>query len=261
MYLYYILSAILGACVGSLLNVCIVRIPREESIVWPPSHCRSCNHHISWWENIPIISYMILRGKCHECKRAISIRYPIVEVIATLLSVVTFWYLHDIKLYLVYFFLLISPLIVISFIDLEHRIIPNVISIPGIFAGIGINVIFAGRYGYYSSFLNSILGAVVGGGFLFLVAVLYEKIKKAEGMGGGDVKLAAMLGAFFGWKASIFILLMSSILGSLIGVILIVILKKNSKYAIPFGPFLATSALLYFFLGQQLINWYLNLFV
>ncbi len=259
-WISYAFAGFIGACIGSLLNVCIVRIPREESIVWPGSHCRTCDHKISWWENIPIISYIFLHGRCRKCKQKISIQYPIVEILTMLLSIATWWYLGRIGMYLAYFLLLIAPLIVISFIDLEHKIIPNSISLPGIVAGIGINMIFGGRYGYVAAFTNSMLGIVVGGGFLFIVAFAYEKIKKQEGMGGGDVKLAAMLGAFFGWQASIFILLVSSMLGSVIGIIIIVVTGKDSRFAIPFGPFLATAALIYFFFGEKIISWYLGIF-
>lgn len=259
-WLYYVFAGFLGACVGSLLNVCIIRIPREESVVWPPSHCRSCSHHISWWENIPLVSYIILKGRCRDCKRPISVQYPLVELLTILLSMATWWYFHSVRFYLAYFFLLVAPLIVITFIDLAHRVIPNVISLPGIIAGMGVHVLVAGKSRFQEAAIDSVLGIVIGGGFLYLVAFLYEKIKKVEGLGGGDVKLAAMLGAFFGWRASIFILLVSSVLGSIVGLIFILITKKNTKYALPFGPFLAAGALIYLFLGRRLIAWYLGLF-
>lgn len=256
----YLLAAVFGACVGSFLNVCIVRIPRGKSVIWPPSHCPSCEHRISWWENIPLVSYIILRGKCRQCGERISIQYFLVELITALLSIAVWWYLHELRLYLAYFLLFVSPLIVIAFIDLEHRIIPDIISLPGIITGLVLNMVFAGKYGYYDAALDSIAGIIIGGGFLFIVATVYEKLKKAEGMGGGDVKLAAMLGAFFGWRASIFMLLVSSVLGSFVGVILILVMKKDYKYAIPFGPFLVSAAFLYFFFGERLVRWYLNLF-
>jgi len=259
-WMYYVFAGVLGACVGSLLNVCIVRIPREESIVWPPSHCRHCDHHISWWENVPLLSYIILRGRCRECGEPISPRYTAVELLTIGFSIATWWRFHDVRYYLAYFFLFIAPLIVVSFIDIAHRIIPDVISIPGIAAGFAVNILFAGRGGYGAAAIDSLLGMIIGGGFLFIVATAYEKIKKIEGMGGGDVKLAAMLGAFFGWRASIFILLVSSVTGSFFGLVLILLMRKTVKYAIPFGPFLAIGGLVYLFFGQRLINWYLGLF-
>ncbi len=259
-WVYYVFAGILGACVGSLLNVCIVRIPNEESIVWPPSHCRHCSHQISWWENIPVFSFIILRGRCSECHRPISPRYLLVELLTIGFSIAAWWRFHDVRLYLAYFFLLIAPLIVISFIDIALKIIPDVISLPGIVAGFALNVLLAGKGGYGDAAIDSVLGILIGGGFLFVVATAYEKIKKIEGLGGGDVKLAAMLGAFFGWRASIFILMVSSVVGSLFGLILILIMKKNTKYAIPFGPFLAIGGLVYLFFGQRIINWYMSLF-
>lgn len=258
-WMYYLFAGIIGACVGSLLNVCIVRIPKEESIVWPPSHCRRCDHRLSWWENIPVFSYIMLLGRCRKCREPISPRYIIVELLTLLFSIGLWWRFHDGRLYVAYFFLLIAPLVVISFIDIAHRIIPDVISLPGIVAGLGINVLLAGKSRYGAAAVDSLIGIFVGGGFLFLVATIYEKIKKTEGMGGGDVKLAAMLGAFFGWRASIFILLVSSIVGSIFGLLMILIMKKDTKYAIPFGPFLAIAGLVYLFFGQRIINWYLGL--
>ncbi len=258
--MYYFFAGVLGSFVGSLLNVCIIRIPKEESIVWPPSHCRYCGHGLSWWENIPVVSYIVLMGRCRRCKRPISPRYIIVELLTIFLSVALWWRYPDVRFYLAYFILLVAPLVIISFIDMAHRIIPDVISLPGIAAGLAVNVLLAGKSGYAAAAIDSVMGMLVGGGFLFVVAVAYEKIKKCEGLGGGDVKLAAMLGAFFGWRAAIFILLISSVLGSLMGVALILIWRKNTKYAIPFGPFLAAGGLVYLFFGQRLINWYLGFF-
>ncbi len=256
----YFFAGLFGALLGSFLNVCIVRIPRNESIILPRSHCRGCEHQLKWWENIPLLSYIILRGKCRHCETNISIRYPAVELITIMLSLTCWKFLGQFSLYAAYFLLLICPLIVITFVDLEHRIIPNIITLPGIVAGFLVSLIFAGKYGYYDAAINSMLGILVGGGFLYVVAFAYEKLKKAEGMGGGDVKLAAMLGAFFGWQAAIFILLLSSVLGSLVGLFLLIIKKKDAKFAFPFGPFLALAGLIYFFFGQPIIAWYLGLF-
>lgn len=257
---FYIFAGLIGACVGSFLNVCIQRLPYGESVVWPPSHCRRCSNKLSWWENIPLVSYLILRGRCRTCKGRISPIYFIVEAVSTALSIACWAYFLDIKQYLAYYFLLISPLIVITFIDLEHRIIPNIISIPGIIAGFGVRMVFAGKAFMLPAAIDSAIGVIVGGGFLYLVAMAYEKLKKQEGLGGGDVKLAAMLGAFFGWRAVIFILLMSSLLGSIIGLIFMIALRKNFKFSIPFGPFLSVAGLAYLFFGTTLINWYLGLF-
>ncbi|MFH1874677.1 MAG: prepilin peptidase [Pseudomonadota bacterium] len=259
-WINFLFAGMFGALVGSFLNVCIVRLPREESIILPRSHCRSCEHQLSWWENIPIFSYLILKGKCRHCQEQIPVRYPAVELITIMLSLTCWKFLGQFNLYTAYFLLLVCPLIVVTFIDLEFRIIPNQITLPGIAAGFLVSIFFAGKYTYYEAALNSMLGILVGGGFLYLVAFIYEKLKKAEGMGGGDVKLAAMLGAFFGWRAAIFILFASSVLGSLVGLLLLIIKKKDAKFAFPFGPFLALAGLIYFFFGKQIIGWYLGLF-
>jgi leader peptidase (prepilin peptidase) / N-methyltransferase len=257
----YIIAGLLGAILGSFANVCIVRLPADESIVRPASHCPSCGHTLSWWENIPILSYLILRARCRGCGAFISPIYPAVEVICLLLSLLTWWKFGNPLEYFLYFCLLIIPLVIISFIDLEHRIIPNEISIPGIFVGIGVHTILAGSGGYGAAAIDSIIGAVAGGGALFLVAFVYEKIKKQEGLGGGDIKLIAMLGAFFGWRASIFILFASSVIGSIVGLLMIAVLRKDMKYAIPFGPFLAAAGLVYLFVGREILHWYLGMFV
>ena len=259
-WLLYVFAGVLGACIGSFLNVCIHRLPYGESILWPPSHCPRCKRRLAWWENIPLVSYAALRGRCRSCKGRISPVYPLVEFIAAALSVACWWHFHEVKLYFLYYLLLTAPLIVVSFIDLEHRIIPDVISLPGIVAGVGTHVVVAGMPLAAEAVLDSAIGIIVGGGFLYLVAVTYEKLKKHEGLGGGDVKLAAMLGAFFGWRAVIFILLMSSVLGSAIGLILIAVFRKNFKFAIPFGPFLAAGGLIYLFFGVRIITWYLGFF-
>lgn len=160
--------------------------------------------------------------------------------------------------YLLYYLFLICPLIIITFVDLEHRIIPDVITIPGI--AIGAFTRYMMMHGNWMAVgTDVLLGIVVGGGFLALIGFGYEWIKKREGLGGGDIKMAAMLGAFFGWKGIIFILLMSSIIGSLAGIVLLVVFKKGSKYAIPYGPFLAIGTIIYLFWGGIILNWYLAL--
>jgi len=260
-----IFSFILGAVVGSFLNVCIYRLPREESIAFPPSHCTSCNNPIKFYDNIPILSYLILGGKCRNCSMRISPIYPIIELISavlTLLAVRQFGINMDTLFYIV----LIYSLIIITFIDLEHMIIPNVITFPGIGVGIIFNLIIT-NWGYASDLLDtpdlknflrlisevpimsSILGVLIGGGLLYFIGFLYEVIRKREGMGMGDVKLLAMLGAFLGWQGVIFIVFLSSIIGTVIGLSIILYQRENLKYAIPFGPFLSIAAIIYIFTG------------
>jgi leader peptidase (prepilin peptidase) / N-methyltransferase len=249
---FYLFAFILGAVVGSFLNVCIYRLPKNVSIVFPPSRCPGCGKHIRWFDNIPIISYILLAGRCRSCKTRISIRYPLVELLNALLTLFLFMRFGPTLAFLV-LFLFCSAMVVITFIDLDHQIIPDIISLPGIVAGF-IFSFFIPQLGW----LNSLIGIVLGGGSLWLVAAGYELLTKKEGMGGGDIKLLAMMGAFFGWKAIPFIIFVSSLTGSVIGVTVMLIGKKDSKLAIPFGPFLASGAVLYIFFGRQLIHWYLS---
>lgn len=255
----YLFAAIFGSILGSFANVCIVRLPRDESIVRPRSRCPNCGHQLSWWENIPVFGFLLLRGRCRSCRAAISRRYPLVEILCAALAVAAWWRFGQPLEFFVYLCLLIVPLVIVSFIDLEHRIIPDSISISGIFVGIGASVLLSGEGMRLHAAIDAVLGAVVGGLTLFLVAYGYEKLKKQEGLGGGDIKLIAMLGAFFGWRASIFILLVSSVLGSVVGLVMILALRKDMKYAIPFGPFLAAAGIIYLFFGSRIILWYLNL--
>lgn len=255
----YLVAALFGACIGSFLNVCIYRLPLGRSVVAPRSHCPRCRRLISWYDNIPVLSYIVLQGECRHCKGRISPRYIIVEVLTTVLSVGTYIHFQNIAEYLIYFCFLVAPLLVVTFIDLEHRLIPDVISLPGIVAGAMARLAF--MHGALTPVLiDIILGILVGGGFLCVVGLGYEWLKKQEGLGGGDVKLACMLGAFFGWKAIIFILLVSSVLGSIVGLFLIFVFKKGLKYAMPFGPFIVAAAYIYLFWGEKILNWYLQLF-
>ncbi len=250
---FFILSFLFGAVIGSFLNVCIYRMPREESVVSPPSHCPSCDYRIRWYDNIPLVSYLLLGGKCRGCRAKISLQYPLVELLNGLLTLALFMRYGPTLAFAV-LFLFCSALVVITFIDIEHQIIPDEISLSGIVLGFVFSFFLAGH-----SWLNSLLGIVLGGGSLLLVASGYHWLTGKEGMGGGDIKLLAMMGAFLGWKSIPFIIFASSLIGSLIGVSLMVIQKKDSKLAIPFGPYLAFAAVLYIFYGPQLIHWYLTL--
>jgi len=257
----YLAVGLFGLCVGSFLNVCIHRLPLGRSIVRPRSACPRCHGKIHWYDNVPLFSYLALQGKCRHCGARIPARYILVELLTTALSVATFYHFQSLPEYLIYFCFLVAPLIVVTFIDLEHRLIPDVISIPGIFAGAMARLAFI-KPGipYTPVLIDIILGILVGGGFLCIVGLGYEFLKKQEGLGGGDVKLASMLGAFFGWKAIIFILLLSSLLGSIVGLFLIFVMRKGLKYAMPFGPFLVAAAYIYLFFGERVLNWYLGLF-
>jgi leader peptidase (prepilin peptidase)/N-methyltransferase len=242
-----------GLLVGSFLNVCICRLPKGESVVFPPSHCPHCDYRIRWYDNIPLVSYLLLRGKCRGCGMRISLQYPLVELLNGLLTLALFLRFGPTLAFLV-LFLFCSALVVITFIDLEHQIIPDEISLPGIVIGFICSFFLPGH-----SWLNSLLGILLGGGSLLLVAYGYQWLTGKEGMGGGDIKLLAMMGAFLGWKSILFIIFASSLVGSVIGITIMLVQKKDSKLAIPFGPYLAFGAVLYIFYGRQIIHWYLNM--
>ena len=242
----------MGAAIGSFLNVCIYRLPQDLSIAAPRSFCPACRTPIRAYDNIPIFSFLLLGGKCRKCRVPISWRYPLVEALTGGLALALF-----LKLALTFsffcYFCFAAALVVITFIDLDHRLIPDAISLPGILIGFLLSFL-AVTPGVW----NSLLGIVIGGGSLYLVAVVYEFVTKREGMGGGDVKLLAMIGAWLGWKAVLFTLFFSSLTGSLVGGALMVARKEDGKLAIPFGPFLTFSAMAYVFFGEKLVRWYLN---
>jgi len=246
-----VFSIIFGAMVGSFLNVCIYRLPKEESIIWPRSHCPTCKKMIRFYDNIPLISYLLLRGRCRYCKGPISLQYPLVEGITALSSLFLIIKFGPSLSYLFYF-AFVAALIAITVIDLYHQIIPDGISLPGIGVGLLASLVIP-----QITFFNSLMGILLGGGSLFLVATLYEWIFKREGMGGGDVKLLAMIGAFLGWKAVILTILLSSLIGSITGILIMILKGKDFKYAIPFGPFLSMGAVIALFYGENLIRWYL----
>ena len=251
---YYFLGSafILGSVVGSFLNVCIYRIPAGKSIVSPPSSCPHCGHQICWYQNIPILSYLFLGGKCSSCRAGISLRYPAVEALTGLLFAVVLYY-YGFNVATLVYWLFVAALVVITFIDLDHQIIPDVISLPGIIVGFFCSFFVPGL-----SWSDSLLGIVLGGGLLLSIAWIYEKMAKREGMGGGDIKLLGMLGAFLGWKAVFPVIFIASLIGSLVGVPLMLLQKGDTKLAIPFGPFLAFAATVYLFWGDCLVSWYLG---
>ena len=250
----YALSAfafVFGAAIGSFLNVCIFRLPENNSIVKPLSQCPHCHHPIRFYDNIPLISYFILRGKCRDCGGKISWRYPLVEFITAVLALLLFAKFY-LTLNFLIFFVFTAVLIVITFIDLDHQIIPDVLTLPGIpvFFLLAIFVLKV-------PWMEATIGLLIGGGVLFAIAFVYELITKREGMGGGDIKLLAMIGGFLGWKSLIFILLVSSFLGAVVGITVMIIKKQDMKYAIPFGPFLSVAAVAYLFLGDAFMRFLL----
>lgn len=253
-YYYALLTAfIFGSMIGSFLNVCIYRIPAGLSIVSPGSRCPQCLSSIRWWQNIPILSWVMLRGRCATCGVAISFRYPLVEGLTGgvfVLILDTFSLSWGTPVY----WLFCAALVVVTFIDLDHQIIPDVISLPGIAVGICSSFLLP-----WLSLSDSLLGVLLGGGVLYAIASCYELLTKREGMGGGDIKLLAMIGAFLGWKAILPIVFLSSLLGTLVAVPIILLRGADRRYAMPFGPFLATAAVIFLLWGQAILQWYLRL--
>ena len=241
-----------GCCVGSFLNVCIYRVPRNLSIVSPRSFCPRCKTPVRAFDNIPLFSYLFLKGRCRTCREKISWRYPLVEALTGGI-VLALFLRFDLSFSFFTFSVLSTALIVITFIDLDHRIIPDIISLPGIAAGF-----LLALFGPFMTVRDSLIGIIAGGGSLYAMAFIYETLAKREGMGGGDIKLLAMIGAWLGWKAILFTLFFSSLSGTLIGGGAMLVQRQGRHYAIPFGPFLALSAIIYIFFGTQMIDWYLG---
>ncbi len=252
-YLLSVLTIISGGIIGSFLNVCIYRLPRSRSIVAPPSSCPACEKPIKFYDNIPLVSYLLLRGKCRHCGSHISMRYPVVESVTALLFFMLYTK-YDLSFEFAVYLFFVSLLVVISFIDLDFKIIPDVLSIGGLVAGF---LLAFARPSF--GCLDAIYGIVLGGGILFLIAFGYRVLAKREGMGGGDIKLLAMIGAFCGVKGVIFSLMTGSMIGTMVGIPLMLIKGENTKYAVPFGPFLSVGALIFIFVGDYLINGFIHL--
>jgi leader peptidase (prepilin peptidase)/N-methyltransferase len=244
--------AALGLFIGSFLNVCIYRIPRGESIVWPGSRCPQCRNPIKPWDNIPVVSYLILKGKCRNCSEPIPLRYPVVELLSSLLAV-TLLYRFGPGVRFIIYYLWACCLLVITFIDLDHQIIPDSLSLGGI--AVGILTLRWLDVGYGDAFIGLALGA----GLLIVIIYGYYLLTGRQGMGGGDVKLLGMIGVFTGWHGVLFTVFTSSLIGTLMGIPWVYIRKGTLKSAIPFGPFLCLGALIYVLWGEQIINWYFGL--
>jgi len=247
-----VLIFILGLIVGSFSNVCIYRIPRNESIIYPASHCPKCRSNISPKDNIPLLSYILLKGRCRNCKSKISIQYPIVELLTGLIYLIIYL-TYGLSIQSLIYIILSSALIIIAFIDLNEQIVPDVISLPGITIGFILGFLVP-----YISFINSALGVVVGGGIILIIGLAGSVIFKKEAMGGGDVKLAAMIGAFLGWRYIIISLFLGFFLGALAGVILIISKIKSREDTVPFGPFIVLGSFITLLWGEKIITWYLG---
>jgi len=241
--------AVLGLFIGSFLNVCIHRIPRSESIMWPASHCPVCNNPIKPWDNIPLVSYILLGGRCRSCSAKISLRYPVVETLSALLALSMLYRFGLTVSFGIYYFWA-CVLLVITFIDIDYQIIPDRLSLGGIILGLGL------VYWLPLTYKDAIIGLVLGSGLLIAVIYGYYFLTKKQGMGGGDVKLLGMIGVFTGWQGVLFTIFMGSLIGTLFGLPWALMQKKTMKAAIPFGPFLALGALIFVLWGTQLTDWY-----
>ncbi|MFP5518671.1 MAG: prepilin peptidase [Bdellovibrionia bacterium] len=245
---------IFGALMGSFANVIIYRMPKGQSIVLPGSHCQSCQKPVRWFDNIPIFSWFILKGKCRHCGAKYSFRYVLVELLTAGLFALAFHY-FGFTWSLLEALLFLFPIVVCIFIDFDHMILPDEFTLSGIVIGL-----LGAWLNPSREFMPALLGVFFGGGFLWALAYLYYVFTKNEGMGGGDIKLLAWIGAVLGWEAIPFVIMSSAITGSIVGLTLAIRSREGLKTAIPFGPYLALGGVLYLFGGQTIGDWYLQLF-
>lgn len=244
---------IFGLTIGSFLNVCIYRMPKKESIVLPRSHCTHCNKTIPWYDNVPLLSFILLKGKCRFCKKPISFRYFFIELLTALLLLFTFSQFGLSYAFVIYGALICS-LIVMSFIDLQIQEIPDEITLPGIVIGLALGFVFPGlmrQHTHINGLIYSLLGMLAGGGIVYLTGVLGKIAFKKDAMGGGDVKLMAMLGAFLGWELIILTFFLAPFSGSVIGIIEKL---RNKASIIPYGPHLSLAAVIAIFWGREILN-------
>jgi len=245
----YVLAALFGLLIGSFLNVCIHRLPKDESIVWPASHCTSCSRALAWYENIPVFSYLALRGRCRTCRARISLQYPIVELATAGIVVGALAWYGLTPLFAVRAAFACAMLVLFA-IDLQHQILPNEITVPGIVLGLTASVFLE------PGWRSALVGAVAGGGVLWLVGWVYERVRRQEGLGFGDVKMLAMIGAFLGWPLMLLTLVLASFAGSAVGLGLIAARRGGMGSKLPFGSFLAVGAIVAALAGPDLVAWY-----
>ncbi len=267
-FILSIVTVVFSLLIGSFLNVVIVRLPRQihwqwekdeqgaappPGIAWPPSHCPSCEHALSWWENLPLLSYLLLRGRCRACGTGISLRYPLVEALTALLSLVVVVTMGP-QWLTIAALMLTWALIALAFIDLEHFLLPDRITLPLLAAGLLVNAI-----GGFTDPLSAVIGAVSGYGLLWAVYHAYRALTGREGFGYGDFKLLGALGAFLGWQLLPLIILLSAGVGAIIGIALILLRRHQRSEPLPFGPFLAGAGWLALLWGQKWNTIYLNI--
>jgi leader peptidase (prepilin peptidase) / N-methyltransferase len=276
----YVIAGVFGAIIGSFLNVVVHRVPLEESIVFPNSRCPSCGAAIAFYDNIPVISYVLLGAKCRRCKEHISIRYPAVELLTAALFIVVAW--HDgLSAALPFDLVFASALLALVFIDAEHMILPNAITYPGIVFALVARVVIpylggtphfddlpslsqgalAGVPIWVTSLVGSFIGALLGGGSLWLMGWTWEKLRGIEAMGLGDVKMMFMVGAFLGWRLTILTIFVGVLTGSIIGIALMLRQReRNMQMLLPFGVFLGLGAIAALLFGAPLVEWYAGQF-
>lgn len=246
------ITFIFGICIGSFLNVCIYRLPLAKSIVYPPSSCPECREPIRFYDNIPVVSYILLKGRCRFCATKISVRYPLVELLSGLFAV-SVYLKFGLTLEALITYCFMASLIIIIYIDIDHFIIPDCITLPGILIGF-----LASFFADGMTYKDSGLGILIGGGTLWMVAFGYQLLMKKEGMGGGDIKLLAMIGAFIGWKGVLLTIFLASVIGTVANVPGMLMSKKFFNYKLPFGPFIAIGAMIDVFFGDPIVSFYLN---
>ena len=267
------LAVVLGLVIGSFLNVVILRLPHGSSISVPRSHCPNCKQPIHWYDNIPVVSYLILRGRCRNCKNKISARYPFVEALSAVVGLLLYFRL-GMTIEWAIFFAFSAALIVLAFIDLDHRILPDRITLNGIWIGILVSIYLAqpsplvsrlfrsagidGANPRLIALTASLLGALIGGGLLWAVAEAYLRLRGIEGMGFGDVKMMAMVGAFLGAPLALLTIMIGSLLGSVVGLVFIRFAKKTREYELPFGTFLSFAGIIAVLYGDDLVRWYVE---
>jgi leader peptidase (prepilin peptidase)/N-methyltransferase len=244
---------LIGLCIGSFLNVCIYRIPLGQSIAHPPSRCMGCGQALRWYHNVPVVSWVLLRGRCAFCGTGVSARYPAVELLTGVVFALHAFVFEPGPLLLVRL-AFAAVLIVLAFIDVDHRILPDSMTLTGIPLGVLASVWLP------PGWRDSLIGVALGGGVLWLIAEAYYRWRRVEGMGMGDVKMLAMIGAVLGWRAVIVTLVLSSCAGALVGVLMMSRTSEGARYALPFGTFLSAGALAASLVGEPLVAWYLSFY-
>ncbi len=247
---------VLGLCIGSFVNVVIYRLPRKKSLIRPGSACPGCGQTIKWYLNIPVLSYLFLRGRCAGCGERISFRYPLVEMTTGILFLL-FFRQYGLSVTTIGFWLLSAALVAVFFIDLDFKIIPDAITLPGIVVGLVFSLVSD-----HQTIVSSLLGILAGGGTFLAMGLLGQAIFKKESLGGGDIKLAAMLGAFLGPLRVFLIFISSAAIGLLVSIVILTISARfRRERLMPFGPFLVLAAILVVFYGAGFVDWYWNTFI